>query len=130
MRKSPPGEQELEVLRFVTDHPAVSVREVFEEFGTPRGLARTTILTMMENLRSKGYLERAKEGSIFRYSAVLPKSDLLRDLLGGFVKNTLKGSLSPFAAYLAGARNVSDADLDELEAVLERLRREREEKQP
>jgi predicted transcriptional regulator len=124
------GEQELEVLRYVTDHPQVTVREVHQAFGEPRKLARTTILTTMENLRTKGYLTRDREGGVFRYSPVLPKSDLLHSLLGDFVRNTLKGSLAPFAAYLTEARDVPDDELRELEAVIEQLRKERKEQQP
>lgn len=127
--RPPLGEQELEVLRFVTDHPGVSVREVFREFGEPRQLARTTILTTMENLRAKGYLARQKAGALFRYTPVLPKPDLMRELLGSFVRNTLKGSLSPFAAYLAEARDVPTEELEELEAVLEELRKRSRETQ-
>jgi predicted transcriptional regulator len=124
------GDQELEVLQYVTDHPAVTVREVFLQFGEPRGLARTTILTTMENLRTKGYLARAKAGSLYRYTAVVPKGELLRNLLADFVRNTLKGSVSPFAAYLAEAREVPEAELKELEAVLEQLRAERKGSEP
>src|SRR5207249_331104 len=54
------GDQELEVLRFVAEHAPISVGEVAERFGEPRGLARTTILTVMERLRKKGFLTRSK----------------------------------------------------------------------
>ena len=119
------GEQELEVLQFVTDRPGITVREVAQQFGEPRGLARTTILTVMENLRAKGYLTRKKGVHAFEYSPVVPRPELLRRLVGDFIQNTLKGSVSPLAAYLAGGPEVSDEELEELEAVVERLRAER-----
>src|SRR5438105_9120796 len=97
------GEQEKAVLRYVADRAPVSVREVAVEWGEPRGKARTTILTMMERLRDKGYLIRAKgpDASTFLYSPAVPKTDLMRGLVRDFVERTLGGSVAPFVAYLA-----------------------------
>lgn len=41
-RKSPQGEQELEVLRYIAVHPSATVGEVTEGFGVPRQLALST----------------------------------------------------------------------------------------
>ena len=46
--------QELSVFRHVADRAPVSVGQVAEEFAEREGLARTTILTVMERLRQKG----------------------------------------------------------------------------
>jgi predicted transcriptional regulator len=126
MEKKSLGTLELEVLQFVTDHPALTVREVAQQFGEPRGLARTTILTVMENLRAKGYLSRAKENKVFQYSPRVEKPELMRSLMSDFVENTLKGSVSTVVAYLAGSSTVSDAELSELEDLVAKLRSERE----
>src|SRR5437763_10767081 len=100
MERSPLGAQELEVLRFVAEHGPASVGEVAEQFGAPRGLARTTVLTMMERLRKKGYLVRKKEARAFRYAPRQAQADVLRGLVRDFVEKTLAGSLTPFVAYL------------------------------
>ena len=57
---APLGDQELDLLRYVTEHSPITVREAAESYGRDRGLARTTVLTMMERLRSKGYLTRTE----------------------------------------------------------------------
>ena len=74
MPKPSLGSLELEVLQYITDNPAVTVRDVARQFGEPRGLARTTILTVMENLRTKGYLTRRREGSAFQYAPEIAKT--------------------------------------------------------
>ena len=48
MDKPPLGDQELETLRYISEHAPISVGEVAAGFGEPRGLARTTVLTVME----------------------------------------------------------------------------------
>ena len=113
------GKQELEVLRYVTDHAPISVRAVAEQFGEPRGLARTTILTMMERLRLKNFLTRHKDGGSFQYAPAVPKSDLMRGLVRDFVEKTLGGSLSPFVAYLSDTKNLSEDERNELRRLVD-----------
>jgi predicted transcriptional regulator len=120
--KKPVGEQELTVLRYVAEHGPATVGEVAERFGEPQGLARSTILTVMERLRLKGYLTRRKVEGVFQYASPVPASELLRDVVGDFVERTLSGSLSPFAAYLSEADDVSDEELAQLQDVVARLR--------
>src|SRR5438067_1105080 len=115
------GDQELEVLRYVAEHAPISVGEVAERFGGPRGLARTTILTMMERLRKKGYLTRSKGERPFRYTPRTPQAQVLQGLVREFVEKTLGGSLSPFVAYLAEAKDLSPDELAELRRLVELL---------
>lgn len=115
------GDQELEVLRFIAQRAPVTVREVADEWGTPRGRARTTILTMMERLRKKGYLARSGadgEGS-YRYSPVVAPQAVLHNLVRDFVQKTLGGSLSPFVAYLADTPDgLSETEVAELKKLV------------
>jgi predicted transcriptional regulator len=115
------GDQELEVLGFVAENAPISVGEVAERFGEPRGLARTTVLTVMERLRKKGFLTRSKGERPFRYSPRVTQGEVLRGLVREFVEKTLGGSLSPFTAYLAEARDLSPAELRELHRLVEQL---------
>lgn len=127
MLKPPPiGDQELAVLQFVTDHGApITVREVTNEWGEKRNppLARTTILTMMERLRKKSLLIRAKspDGANFQYSPALEKSVLMRGLVQDFVDKTLGGSVSPFVAYLADTKDLTHTEIDELRRLVDNL---------
>ena len=117
------GEQELEVLRFVTERGTATVREVVSGFGEPRGLARTTILTVMERLRTKGFLtrQRATGDGLWAYAPAQKQADLMQSLVGDFVKKTLGGSVSPFVAYLAQAQDLSDAEKARLRALVAAL---------
>ncbi len=121
MRGPSLGEQELEILRFVTEHDGLTVADVTECFGTPRGLARTTVHTMLERLRRKGYLTRTADDGGYRYAAVVEKTELLTGLVGQFFRQTLGGSLKPFAAYLTTADALNADELRELRAVVEAL---------
>lgn len=47
----------------------VSVREVVEDLRSGRTIAYTTVLTVLDNLHAKGFVDRIKDGRAFRYSA-------------------------------------------------------------
>jgi predicted transcriptional regulator len=121
-RKSALGNQELEILRYVTDHAPVTVRQVAEQVGEQMGLARTTILTMMERLRKKGYLvRRRQEGESFEYAPAQTKDALMRNLVQDFVEKTLAGSVSPFVAYMSETGKLSDDEVADLRRLVDKL---------
>jgi predicted transcriptional regulator len=122
MAESTIGEQELALLRHIADADAATVGEVVETFGRDRDLARSTVLTMMERLRKKGYLVRRLSDGVYRYRAHATSAELLQGAVERFVERHLGGSVSPFLAYLSDAGDLSDAELKELADVVERLR--------
>jgi predicted transcriptional regulator len=115
------GEQELALLRHIADRGQVTVGEAADEFGAARGLARSTVLTMMERLRGKRYLERRLVDGIYRYRTRVSSADLLKGAVQRFVERNLDGSVSPFLAYLSDAGRLSDDELKELKEILARL---------
>jgi predicted transcriptional regulator len=124
------GEQELEVLRFVSDHAPASARQVVEHFAAQRGLARTTILTVLDRLRKKGYLSRKRRSGVFHDSPRVPQAEALQSLVRDFVEKTLAGSASPVVVYLARTKQLSDAEVAQLQRLVEELRAQREEEPP
>ena len=124
MTKLPVGEQELRILKDLVERGPGSVGELHTRYGEPLGLARSTVLTMMERLRRKGYLTRRMDDGIYRYES-RGGERLLSGLVGRFVDKALGGSLSPFAAYLSEREKISDQELRELEQVVDRLRSRR-----
>ena len=120
------GDQELALLRHVAESGPSTVGEVAESFGEPRGLARSTVLTMMERLRQKGHLEREQVDGVYRYVSPVSEDDLLRGAVRTFVQKTLAGSVSPFVAYLTETAEVSDGELAELEELVARLKSRKE----
>jgi predicted transcriptional regulator len=123
------GEQELAVLRYVAEHGPATVGEVAERFGEAQGLARSTILTVMERLRNKGHLTRRKVDGVYQYSSLVPASELLAGVVGDFVQRSLAGSLSPFVTYLAEAEDVSEEELQQLQDVVARLQSRKQRKE-
>jgi predicted transcriptional regulator len=121
------GDQELALLQYLAERGGATVGEAAEEFAAPRGLARSTVLTMMERLRAKGRLDREQVGGIYRYSSPAAAGEVMRDVVKSFVEKTLGGSVSPFVTYLTEEARVSDEELAELEELVAKLQSQRKE---
>ena len=127
MLKSTIGDQELALLHHIDECGHASVGEVAIGYGEPRGLARSTVLTMMERLRGKGYLKRRQVKGMFRYSTATGPGEAMRSAVGSFVEKTLSGSVSPFVAWMSEHAEVSDTELAQLEALVTQLQSKRKE---
>lgn len=119
------GDQELALLRFVGNEGHATVARAAAGFGKSRGLARSTVLTMMERLRKKGYLTRRQVAGVYHYAPRSAPSMTLLDAVRRFVDRTLGGSIGPFVAYLSERERLSEKELTDLEAVLAKLQPQR-----
>lgn len=121
------GDQELALLQYVADRGGATVGEAAEEYGAPRGLARSTVLTMMERLRQKAHLDRRQVNGVYQYFSPASTGEVLRDVVHSFVEKTLGGSVAPFVNYLTEKAEISDSELAELEELVARLQSKRKE---
>ncbi|MEO7715395.1 MAG: BlaI/MecI/CopY family transcriptional regulator [Capsulimonas sp.] len=126
------GAQELEALRHIADHGPLTVRQMTETYGRTHSLARTTLLTTMENLRKKGFVTRQATEAGFSYTAAQPKEQVLESLVQEFVQRSLGGSLAPFVAYITRAQGLTDAEANQLKLLVQDLEQptENEEEAP
>ncbi|HEY0259672.1 MAG TPA: BlaI/MecI/CopY family transcriptional regulator [Lacisediminihabitans sp.] len=61
---------------------ATTVREVLEDLQSDRPLAYTTVMTVMDNLHSKGLLTREKDGRAYLYRAVETREQYTASIMG------------------------------------------------
>jgi predicted transcriptional regulator len=116
------GERELALLSHVDERGGATVADVVSDFGEPLGLARSTVLTMMERLREKGFLGRRRVHGVFRYNTTSGPVEVMRGAVDNFVRTQLQGSVSPFVAWMSERGEVSRDELAELEALVDKLR--------
>ncbi|MFN7965544.1 MAG: BlaI/MecI/CopY family transcriptional regulator [Acidobacteriota bacterium] len=121
MVKATLGEQELALLRWVAEYGPLTVGEALERFGEQHGYARTTVTTMLERLRKKGYLVRRSRQGINQYASKTGHKRLLHEQVERFVERTLEGSVSPLVAYLSESRALSPEEVQQLESLVDRL---------
>ena len=82
------------------------------------GWKKSTTYTVLKKLVDRGVLRN--ENAVV--SAVIPKDDVLRDESRAVIERTFDGSLPSFLAHFMGGRTISDAEADELKAVIDSFR--------
>ena len=65
------GELEAAVLEALWSADALATPEVYQRVGLPRGLAYTTILTVLQRLHRKGLVTRQEQGKAHVYSPAI-----------------------------------------------------------
>jgi predicted transcriptional regulator len=113
------GDLEAVIMDRVWEHAEpVTVRELHDELSGERVIAYTTVMSTMDNLHRKGWLNRVKEGKAYRYSPSASRAEysarLMREALadGGDTEMVL----SHFLAQIDGEES------EALRSVLSKLR--------
>lgn len=98
----------------------VRVREVLDGLGEERQPAYTTVMTVMDNLFRKGWLERERNGRAYWYRATRSREEAVADALRG----VLDAAADPAGVLLQFVRGASEAESKALRRGLrERNRR-------
>lgn len=114
------GDLEAVIMHLVWDRDdAVTVRELFDQLRQERAIAYTTVMSTMDNLHRKGWLDRVKDGKAYRYTATASREEysarLMREALAG--GGDTEAVLSHFVAQMDGEESSA------LRAVVRRLAR-------
>lgn len=96
----------------------LKVRDVLERLDTGRQLAYTTVMTVLDNLHRKQWVERVKQGRAFEYEAAFSREDASARAL----RDVLDSSDDPHAVLMRFVETVSDEETDLLRTALRRKR--------
>jgi predicted transcriptional regulator len=105
------------------DLTSFSVSDVLRVLERKRTIAYTTVMTTVARLADKRLLDRKRDGKRYVYSPRLSRQEFLEST----AREVLEGALDEPSALALLAEKVSDAtakELDELEALIRRRRRE------
>ena len=118
------GPLERKVLDTTWKLKRANVRDVVDSF--KEKFAYTTIMTTLDRLYKKGYLDRELQGRAFLYSPRLTQEQMQIGILGDVITGLLDGATRSVAPVLASiVDSVGDRDrklLDELERLVKEKR--------
>ena len=93
--------------------------EVAEGLREDRGLAHTTIATVLTRLEKRGFVASRREGRGLVYHADVSESQVQRSMVSGLVSSLFEGKASALVSHLLDQREqLDDRELAALRALL------------
>lgn len=111
-------ERHFEVLCLLWEHGPMTVRELLAHLSRRRAVPYTTVLGLLQNMERAGLATHDVESQTHRYRALLSREQATGTLLSDFVKRFFRGSAEQLVLGLVDARQLSAADLREIESQL------------
>jgi predicted transcriptional regulator len=99
---------------------SVTVRQVAASIRSRQPLAYTTVMTVMERLARKGFLDRRKVGRAYSYQPRISRDDYSAVL----VRSVLAASKDRRSVLLGFVKSIKPDDLDELERLVRQAQRD------
>lgn len=109
---------EFEVMDVLWQSGEATVKEVRAALGSDRKLAYTTVATLLNRLRDKGYVEAEERNFAYVFRPLIQREQVIRRKLDDLVKRLFGGDVAPLAAYIAENRNLSPEQIAALEEMV------------
>ncbi len=113
-------ELQLCVLRVLWDQGEASVAEVHEILKDERGLAITTVATMLTRLEKRGLVSHRSRGRTFIYRARVDESKLRTGMVREFTERLFGGDVSALMSHLLTSGQMAEGDLARVKDMIRR----------
>ncbi|MGK0218084.1 MAG: BlaI family penicillinase repressor [Planctomycetota bacterium] len=108
------GDLQLAIMRVLWSIEEATVAEVHQSLQAERGLALTTIATMLSKMEKKGVVKHRTEGRQFIYAPAVSEEAVTRNMVSEFTERLFRGDPTALVNHLLTAGEI---DSKELEAI-------------
>jgi predicted transcriptional regulator len=120
-----PTELELSILKVLWQEAPKTVDEVRESLAAVgRELTHSSVITIMNIMVGKGYLQRAKKGRAFEFTPLLEENSVGQSMVQDLLSRVFDGSARSLVLQLL---ETGDVDSDELAAIRQLINRKAKE---
>lgn len=114
-----PTPAEWKILRTVHEMSPCAARDIVAVAEEQNGWTSSTTKTLLRRLVQKGHLRTKRVGNSFEYRPTRSAHKLLCKAADGLLDNAVEGAVGPLLAYMVEKSRLSEAELDELRALLD-----------
>lgn len=111
------SELQLDIMRVLWRGEA-SVADVAAALADSRGLAHTTVATLLTRLAKRGVVAQDRDGRQLMYKAVVSESQVRRTMVGDLIQNLFRGDPKALLAHLVSEKDVAPGDLERVRVLL------------
>lgn len=112
------GDLQLRILRVLWEKGEAGVSTVHEVLGGSAEFAYTTIATMLRKMEVRRLVDHREEGRSYIYRALVASEEVSRGASDHLVNRMFDGSVTEVVSHLLRTREVSRAELNELERMI------------
>ena len=121
MNKKQLGDLQLAIMRVLWDGGEASAAEVHRALWEDRGLAPTTIATMLVKMERKGVVTHRPEGRRYLYRPTVSEAEVTRSMVGQLAERLFQGDVHALVSHLLAEHESEQDELGELKALIERM---------
>ena len=111
----------MEVLREVWALQRATARDVHDRVSARRRVAYTTIMTVLKNLATKGYLTYEQDGTAYVYSAARAPDEVRGSLLSVVMEKVFGGSPTSLVQALVQTESLSDEERAQIRRMIDAM---------
>ncbi len=111
------SELQLDLMRVLWRGEA-SVADVAAALAQSRGLAHTTVATLLTRLAKRGIVAQRRDGRMLYYRALVTEPQVRRNMVGDLIQNLFRGDPKALLAHLVSEKEVAPGDLARIQALL------------
>jgi BlaI family transcriptional regulator, penicillinase repressor len=112
------GDLQLRIMQVLWQQGESTVGGVFADIRKERGLAYTTIATMLRKMEARGLVTHRTDGRAFVYRAAVDADSVTSNMSEHLLDKLFEGSLADLVSHLLKTRDVSRDELAKIEKVI------------
>lgn len=112
------GDLQLAIMRVLWTRGEAAAAEVHSALEEDRGLAPTTIATMLRKMEDKGVVVHRAEGRRFIYRPTVSEPEVKRSMVSELTSMLFRGNPAALVNHLIAEHEIDSAELAELKALL------------
>lgn len=113
-------ELQLAILRVLWERGEATVQDIWEALHPERGLAQTTIATMLSRLERRGVVTRRAQARQYHYKAGVTEQEVQHSMVGELTERLFDGDVTALVQHLISGKDVSPGDLARIREMIER----------
>jgi BlaI family transcriptional regulator, penicillinase repressor len=124
------GDLQLAIMRVLWGRGEATVSDVHEALEPERGLALTTIATMLAKMEKKGVVDHRAEGRRFIFRPRVSEAQVRRSMVADLTSQLFRGNVTALVNHLLAEHEIGPKELSRLRDLIEAHEQETKEEQP
>ena len=112
-------ELQLAILRLLWDRREATVAELWEALYDERGLAQTTVATLVTRLQRRGVVARRTRDRQYVYRATITEADVQHSMVSELTERLFDGDPAALVSHLISAADMTPGDLARVKQMIE-----------